>query len=127
MVCSPRLPQGVRVETPVATVDVLPTIAELVGLRAPIWAQGESLVPYISGKQGQSTGAKFVFIDSGYKIGILKDGYRAIYDLISRKVLSLEKVYRFRTEKLDLREEKNKAIAQSLTATIKAKFGQARW
>ncbi|QIB34157.1 choline-sulfatase [Ancylobacter pratisalsi] len=52
MIAAPGLPAG-RVDTPVSTLDVLPTLAELAELdlsRVLPWTDGESLVPVASGR-----------------------------------------------------------------------------
>ncbi|MDJ0827929.1 MAG: sulfatase-like hydrolase/transferase [Rhodobacter sp.] len=40
---------GVRVTAPTESVDLLPTILEAVGLEAPHWADGRSLMPFLRG------------------------------------------------------------------------------
>ncbi|MBL7009276.1 MAG: sulfatase-like hydrolase/transferase, partial [Planctomycetes bacterium] len=45
------LPAGRRVETPVRSLDIYPTLCDLLGLGVPDGLQGESLVPLIRGHQ----------------------------------------------------------------------------
>jgi arylsulfatase A-like enzyme len=45
-----RLPGGARRSEPVRLVDVMPTILDLVGARAPAYVQGRSLVPLLRGE-----------------------------------------------------------------------------
>jgi arylsulfatase A-like enzyme len=52
----PRIPAGVRVETPVSTVGVFATILELAGVEAPPTLQVGSLVPLASGASRDAGG-----------------------------------------------------------------------
>ncbi len=45
------LPGGTRIETPVRSLDIYPTLCELLGLDVPDAVQGESLVPLIRGRE----------------------------------------------------------------------------
>jgi arylsulfatase A-like enzyme len=45
-----RLPAGVRIDAPVRLLDVTPTILDLVGVPAPAYVQGRSLVPLLRGE-----------------------------------------------------------------------------
>ncbi|MBK7582240.1 MAG: sulfatase [Myxococcales bacterium] len=45
-----RLPAGRRVDDPVSSIDILPTLVELAGLDLPAHVRGSSLVPLIDGK-----------------------------------------------------------------------------
>ncbi|HWB98960.1 MAG TPA: sulfatase-like hydrolase/transferase [Bryobacteraceae bacterium] len=50
IVAGPGVPAGVRVKQQVRTIDVLPTILDLLGSQPPAACQGVSLVPAFSGK-----------------------------------------------------------------------------
>ena len=47
-----RLPEGRVVETPIAMVDLLPTLLTLLDVEVPEHVQGRSLLPWIEGAQG---------------------------------------------------------------------------
>jgi arylsulfatase A-like enzyme/Tfp pilus assembly protein PilF len=50
MIAGPGVPAGVRVRQQARTIDVLPTVLELMGSKAPSGVQGVSLIPAFSGK-----------------------------------------------------------------------------
>lgn len=50
IVAGPGVPSGVRVRQQARTIDVLPTVLELMGSKAPAGVQGVSLIPAFSGK-----------------------------------------------------------------------------
>jgi len=54
LLTGPGIPAGRRVATPVAHVDLLPTILELFGLPAPAWSEGRSLVGLATGRDADS-------------------------------------------------------------------------
>lgn len=43
----PGIPAGVRTDAMTSTIDLAPTIAELMGASAPFWVDGRSLVPFL--------------------------------------------------------------------------------
>ena len=51
----PDVPKGLRVKQQARTIDLLPTVLELLGDRAPQEAQGTSLVPALTGKEARAT------------------------------------------------------------------------
>ncbi len=50
----PGIPAGRRIATPVAHVDLLPTILELLAIPAPAWSEGRSLVGLVTGRDPES-------------------------------------------------------------------------
>ena len=50
LMSGPGIPAGLRVKQQARTVDLLPTVLELMGARPPAAIQGVSLTPYFSGK-----------------------------------------------------------------------------
>jgi arylsulfatase A-like enzyme len=50
----PGIPAGRRIAAPVSHVDLLPTVLELLGLPAPKWAQGRSLLGVLSGREPET-------------------------------------------------------------------------
>ncbi len=50
VLAGPGVPAGARIATQARTIDVMPTILELLGVKAPPSCQGSSLVPTFSGK-----------------------------------------------------------------------------
>jgi choline-sulfatase len=50
LMSGPGLPAGLRVRQQARTVDLLPTVLELMGARPPAGIQGVSLAPYLAGK-----------------------------------------------------------------------------
>jgi len=55
LIAGPGVPAGVRVQQQARTIDVLPTVLELMGGKAPASVQGVSLMPAFSGKSVQTT------------------------------------------------------------------------
>jgi arylsulfatase A-like enzyme/cytochrome c-type biogenesis protein CcmH/NrfG len=55
LIAGPGVPAGVRVQQQARTIDVLPTVLDLMGGKAPATAQGVSLTPAFSGKSVQTT------------------------------------------------------------------------
>ena len=51
MISGPGIPAGLRVKQQARTVDLLPTVLELMGARPPAGIQGVSLAPYLAGKK----------------------------------------------------------------------------
>jgi len=54
LIAGPGVPAGVRVQQQARTIDVLPTVLELMGGKAPASVQGVSLAPAFSGKSVQT-------------------------------------------------------------------------
>lgn len=48
--CPAMLPKGMRIAAQVRTVDVAPTILDMLGFAVPGWMQGESLISLVEGK-----------------------------------------------------------------------------
>lgn len=63
----------------VELVDILPTIAQLAGVRIPVWAEGRSLVPLLRGEAGAGRSSVFAeFLDN--QEAMLRDArYKLIY------------------------------------------------
>jgi len=86
-----RLPAGARRAEPVRTIDVMPTILELVGLAGPRGMEGRSLVALARGGAGETpgvvseygsrrTGRRFVSLRRGSLTYIADDGREELYD-----------------------------------------------
>ncbi len=54
LLAGPGIPPGRRITTPVAHVDLLPTILDLFGLPAPAWSEGRSLMGLVSGRENDA-------------------------------------------------------------------------
>jgi arylsulfatase A-like enzyme len=54
LIAGPGVPAGVRVQQQARTIDVLPTVLELMGGKAPATVQGASLMPAFAGKSVQT-------------------------------------------------------------------------
>jgi arylsulfatase A-like enzyme/Flp pilus assembly protein TadD len=51
----PRAPGVREISAPISTVDIMPTVLEILGIPAPSQVQGKSLLPRISGKKQEET------------------------------------------------------------------------
>jgi arylsulfatase A-like enzyme/Tfp pilus assembly protein PilF len=51
LLAGPGVPKGLRVKQQARTIDLLPTLLELMGIKAPQGAQGASLAPAFAGKE----------------------------------------------------------------------------
>jgi arylsulfatase A-like enzyme len=91
IVAGPGLPRGKRVESAVSLVDLMPTIADLLGFEYAIGVQGKSLRSYMRDEPAAARPVYFDdvrqhgrvdgLIDGGYKLVILKDGASELYFL----------------------------------------------
>jgi arylsulfatase A-like enzyme len=54
LLAGPGIPAGRRVSAPVAHVDLLPTILDLLRIPAPAWIEGRSLVGLVTGREAES-------------------------------------------------------------------------
>jgi len=54
LLAGPGIPAGRRIPTPVAHVDLLPTVLELLGIPPPAWAEGRSLAGVLAGREPES-------------------------------------------------------------------------
>ena len=68
VMAGPGLPVGSRVDTPVAHVDLVPTMLEVAGALAPDQLRGHSLMPLIRGEAGNHPGFTYTENHSGGNI-----------------------------------------------------------
>ena len=83
MVCAPDMPAGLF-ETPVSTLDVLPTLAELAGIdlsEIMPWTDGESLVGLANGKPRQSPVRMEYAAEGSYAplVGLRRGAYKYVH------------------------------------------------
>ena len=61
----PQIPIGKTIETPIAHVDMLPTLFDLLGWKLPTIAHGHTLLPTIQGKSQPETNDRPIFLHHG--------------------------------------------------------------
>jgi arylsulfatase A-like enzyme len=69
-----RLPAGTVVRSPAQLIDVMPTLLDLAGLRAPKPVQGSSLLPVISGQDSGADRAAFTELADESFVSVLTYG-----------------------------------------------------
>jgi arylsulfatase A-like enzyme len=83
------VPEGVRVSSPVQSVDIYPTLLDLVDFEAPETVQGKSLVPLMHGEEDgadrwifsekrESPGGTAVLAEMGTAVAVLHRGWKFI-------------------------------------------------
>lgn len=88
-----KVPQQDTIEAPVSHVDFFPTLCDLLGLQAPDWLQGESLLPLWHGASATDRGPIFAELNyhSSYEPlrAIRSERYKYIrsFDSFDRRVL----------------------------------------
>ncbi|MDP8249014.1 MAG: sulfatase [Candidatus Tritonobacter lacicola] len=77
----PGIKGGKRISNYVSTIDILPTVLDIVGIRPPAHFQGVSLLPMMLGKRAKE-GVLLVEeqLDERDFTGVIKDGWKLIYD-----------------------------------------------
>lgn len=108
----PRFPAGMRIETPVMTVDVMPTLLELAGAPPLDSLAGRSLLPLVAGAPGHGGEAYSELI---YRYGMargLVDG--------SAKIVHMRKDQERRTERYDLASDPREQHALDATGPAAA-------
>ncbi|MFH1279219.1 MAG: sulfatase [Candidatus Eisenbacteria bacterium] len=92
---------GTRIAIPVGLIDLLPTIVDLTGARAPAPLSGESLCPLIMGETG--TFRPFVFSefeDIGYQMAVLD----AEHHLVAHYGEARSELFSYRDDPLELHD-----------------------
>lgn len=64
MMRGPGIPEGAVLDSLVSHVDLFPTIAAYLGVPAPDWLQGKSLMPLLEGKQDEVN--DYIYAEQGY-------------------------------------------------------------
>jgi arylsulfatase A-like enzyme len=71
MLAGPGVPRGRRIESPVAHVDLLPTILDLLAIPVPDWVEGRSLAGILAGHEPETTLAgRVLFSETRSKIAL---------------------------------------------------------
>jgi arylsulfatase A-like enzyme len=101
----PGQKQGSRISQAAEQVDLLPTILDAAGVRAPSWSEGTSLVPALDGKPLPQ---RFLFsmnLESNSAFQPISQGTVAIIDNDFKFIKRLEtnnvSLYRYRTDPFD--------------------------
>ncbi len=130
MVDPDRLPQGLVVEDPVALIDVLPTVGELLDLEVPPNISGRSLVPLLTG--GALPAAPIVAVTyrpEAYseKRAVVADGFKYIHSWLDDD--DWEELYHLESDPDELVDlsadepERVKAMRGLLSERLKAGHG----
>ncbi len=81
----PGQSKGEWIHTPAETVDISPTILDIINKPIPRWIEGESLLPYMRGDSTRTEKAKFSYTKwGGRAIAVVKDDHKLIYDLVNK-------------------------------------------
>ncbi len=77
---APGIPAGRAVESYVRTIDILPTLLDLVGRPPPSDLQGESLVPLCTAAGPDRTVFSEAMLYGGTERSLISDGFKLMYD-----------------------------------------------
>jgi arylsulfatase A-like enzyme len=124
-----RLPdatRGRRVKAPVGTVDIAPTVVDLLGLSVPLWMEGESLRAHLQGKQADGLEPKYVFSGERRHVAVIEGTQKSIFKMGSGTVWHTE-VSSDGHGQSSLQEVSGE-IAQRMKRKLAARFGRhPRW
>lgn len=102
ILCGPGVPKGLRVDTPVSLVDVMPTLLTLLGQPVPEGLDGENLVPLL---QGQPLAPRPLFaalaLDAFEGYAVI-DGVEKLHADTREKVYKIYDLLKDPTEQQDL-------------------------
>jgi arylsulfatase A-like enzyme len=128
------LPEGLVVKEPVQSIDIYPTLLDLLKVAAPEGLQGESVVPLLHGEPGEghllfaenheSPGAEQIFFAMGSTLSVMRGPWKLILNLKSpsnrpRPRRELYRLDRDFAEQVDL-AEKETAVADELEKLLLA-------
>jgi arylsulfatase A-like enzyme len=108
----PRFPAGLQIDTPVMTVDVMPTLLELAGAPPLDSLAGQSLLPLVGGASGHGGEAYSELI---YRYGEARGLVEG-----SEKVLDMRKDQERRAERYDLAADPHEQHALDATGSVAA-------
>jgi arylsulfatase A-like enzyme len=115
-----RVPAGVAVGSPVQLVDVMPTLLELTGLRAPKPVQGTSLLPFITRAGQTPPGTAFVELADEAFVALLTADWKLIRNNANGEL----QLYRLSDDEAELRNlvRTESRTAQDLAAQLQEKM-----
>ncbi len=141
----PRASQGARITAEVETIDILPTLLELLAINDPMATQrqGQSLTPIL--RDPRLAPERTVFAGSRYTVcndrfakgfstaeAVRRDGWKLIvekiYEINTRKLISeIRELYRVAEDPLEQNDvfAQNPAVANELEQLLNAKFAAA--
>lgn len=82
------LPAGKTINSQVRSIDIIPTILELLNIDKDKGMQGKSLLPLISGQQNKNL---YAFSEDGRRFSIRTDKWKLIYTDMNKPILDFEK------------------------------------
>jgi len=107
-----KLPQGRRLSEPVRTIDIAPTLLDLLGLPA-LAAQGESLLPRVGGDKGAETAyAESLYAHLGYGYAPLRSWRRDRLKYIHAPTAELYATDEDPAETINLAKDRPSEVAQ---------------
>jgi arylsulfatase A-like enzyme len=115
-----RVPAGVAITSPVQLVDVMPTLLDLTGLRAPKPVQGTSLLPQITrAGQAPATSAFIELADEAF-VALLTSDWKIIRNNANAEL----QLYRLSDDEAELRNliRSETRVAQDLSAQLQEKM-----
>lgn len=114
------LPAGKRIDTPVRSIDIYPTLCELLGLETPPDLEGQSLVPLIEGRATHDVDlftehredpvVRFLGQGSGDMVSLRSGRWKLIVNYTSSQMIEKPRLELFDLE-ADPREQRNVADA----------------
>jgi phosphoglycerol transferase MdoB-like AlkP superfamily enzyme len=122
----PKAAGGRRVKAPVGTVDIAPTVVDLLGLSVPSWMEGESLRAHLQGEPADGLEPKYVFSGERRHVAVIEGTQKSIFKMGSGTVWHTE-VSSGGQGQSSLQEVSGE-IAQRMKHELAARFGRhPRW
>ncbi|MEQ8768215.1 MAG: sulfatase-like hydrolase/transferase [Planctomycetota bacterium] len=95
----PGVPEGHTVTSPVSTLDIVPTILDMAGLRAPEELRGQSLVPYLAQPDFEADRPIFFEHTHRWQVGVRSNDYKLLHSLVDAECHT---EYQFRKDEKEL-------------------------
>lgn len=94
----PSIPANHSISAPVESIDIMPTVLDLLGYPVPPIVQGKSLVPLIQGSSSQIHSGAISMLDTYGELSFLTEDWHLIWDTRSKK----STLFDYRADPLEL-------------------------